>query len=145
MKHEIVQLAQRIRSIYEKASHEDFSLFMGSFEFPKNSCEGASRVFAHIVKSKHPECDVKVIEGYDYPNDERHYWVVVNELIYDLTSDQFDEFSVPLFGVNYTPLSEKFSDLEFIINEDIFHNWSPGGRYDKNQTLDYVEHHLALL
>ncbi|MHA2769614.1 hypothetical protein [Vibrio harveyi] len=143
MASEIIELAKKVRSIYEKGSQDRFSLFMGSFQFPKNSCEGASRVFAHIVKSTYPKCEVQVVEGYDYPNDERHYWTVVDGLIYDLTSDQFDGFSAPLLGVSHTPLSEKFSDLEFFGNEQIFQNWFPGGRYDKLQTLDYVEHHLA--
>ncbi|RQW61112.1 hypothetical protein EES38_21205 [Vibrio viridaestus] len=143
MTREIIELAKKVRSIYEKGSQDRFSLFMGSFQFPKNSCEGASRVFAHIVKKTYPQCDVKVVEGYDYLNDERHYWTLVDGWIYDLTSDQFDGFSAPLFGVIQTPLSEKFNDLEFFNNEQIFQDWYPGGRYDKLQTLAYVEDHLA--
>lgn len=143
MTSEVIELAKKVRSIYEKGSQEGFSLFMGSFQFPKNSCEGASRVFAHIVNKIYPTCEVQVVEGYDYPNDERHYWTVVDGLVYDLTSDQFDSLSTPLLGVSYTPLSKKFSDLEFFVNEQIFQSWFPGGRYDKFLTLGYVEHHLA--
>ncbi|PMP42104.1 hypothetical protein [Vibrio splendidus] len=140
---EIIELAKKVRSIYEKGSQEGFPLFMGSFQFPKNSCEGASRIFAHIVKSVYPRCDVKVVEGYDYPNDERHYWTVIDGLVYDLTSDQFERGAPPLLGVSHTPLSVRFSDLEFFVNEQIFQDWFPGGRYDKLQTLSYVELHLA--
>ncbi|HIF9122062.1 TPA: hypothetical protein ACX6O4_002528 [Photobacterium damselae] len=145
MTSEVIELAKKVRSIYEKGSQNGFPLFMGSFQFPKNSCEGASRVFAHIVKRIYPQCEVQVVEGYDYPNDERHYWVLVDGLVYDLTSDQFDDFSAPLLGVNDTPLSEKFSDLEFFVNKQIFQDWFPGGRYDKVQTLSYVEIHLAYI
>lgn len=145
MTSEVIELAKKVRFIYEKGSQERFPLFTGSFQFPNNSCEGASRVFAHIVKSTYPTCDVQVVEGYDYPSDERHYWTVVDGLVYDLTSDQFDGFSTPLLGVSETPLSEKFSDSELFVNEKIFQNWFPGGRYDKLKTLGYVEHHLALI
>lgn len=143
MKTEVIELAEKVRSIYEKASQEDFSLFMGSYEFPKNSCEGASRVFAHIVKQTYPSCDVRVIEGYDYDNHEWHYWAEIDGLIYDLTSDQFDGFSNPLLGTNENRLSEQFSQLTLIINEQIFDNWGPGERYDKHQALGYVQDHLA--
>ena len=143
MTSELVALAKKVRSIYEKASQEDFLLFMGSFEFPENCCEGASRVFAHIVKNRFPSSEVQVVEGCDYHNDECHYWTVIDGLVYDLTSDQFDGYSAPLLGVSYTPLSEKFSDLEVISDEKIFHEWSPGSSYDKYQTLDYLEKYLS--
>ena len=142
MKNEIVELAQKIRLIYEKANFEGFSLFMGSFQFPKNSCEGASRVFAYVVNKCYPSCNVQVVEGYDFPTNERHYWVQIDGLIYDLTCDQFSGFSSPIIGESKTPLSKKYNNLEFFEGEDIFQNWSPGGRYDKLKTLGYVEHYL---
>jgi len=143
MKSEIVELAKKIRSIYEQGAAEGFSLFMGSFQFPKNSCEGASRVFAHIVTRRYPSCKVHVVEGYDQPVDDRHYWVLIDDLAYDLTCDQFSGFSAPILGECSNPLIKKYSDLELFDGEDIFQNWSPGERYDKLETLGYVEHYLG--
>ena len=142
MKNEVIELAIKIRSIYEQGSSEEFSLFMGSFQFPKNSCEGASRVFAHIITTRFPDCNIHVVEGYDYPNDDRHYWVQIDDLIYDLTCDQFNISPKIILGERTTPLITKYNDLEFISGRDIFENWSPGGRYNKLDTLGYVEYHL---
>ena len=143
MKSEIEDLGLKIRSIYEKGAAEGFSLFMGSFQFPKNSCEGASRVFAHAVIQRYPSCNVRLVEGYDHPNDDTHYWVLIDGLVYDLTCDQFDGFSNQILGKVTNPLIKKFSNLEFFDGEDIFQNWTPGGRYDKLETIGYIDHHLA--
>ena len=132
--------------IYEQGTEEKFPLFMGSFQFPTASCEGSSRFFAHIVSQRYPESKVVVVEGYDHPNDDRHYWVQVDkltyDLTYDLTCDQFDGFTIPIFGKNSTPLISKFNDIDILAGADIFENWNPGGRYDKFATLEYVEHCL---
>ena len=142
MKSEIEDLAKLIRLIYEKGNKEDFPLFMGSFQFPKASCEGSSRIFSHIISKKYPKSKIHVVEGYDYPNDDRHYWVVVDKLTYDLTCDQFEGFSTPILGESSNPLISRFNDLGIISGDDIFENWTPGGRYDKFATLEYVEHYL---
>ncbi|QUM89531.1 hypothetical protein HWV03_12335 [Moritella sp. 36] len=144
MKSEIEDLGRQLRLIYEKGSKECFPLFMGSFQFPKASCEGSSRIFAHIVNKRYPKSKVYVVEGYDRPNNDRHYWVQVDRLVYDLTCDQFDGFSIPILGENCAPLISKFSDLDILADDEIFENWNPGGRYDKAATLEYVEHYLEL-
>lgn len=142
MKSEIDDLARQLRLIYEQGSKEKFPLFMGSFQFPTASCEGSSRIFAHIVSQRYPESKVYVVEGYDRPNDDRHYWVLVDKLTYDLTCDQFDGFTTPILGESSTPLVSKFNDLDILAGDDVFENWNPGGRYDKSITLEYVEHYL---
>lgn len=142
MNYEVLELAEQIRAIYEKSKEDKFPLFMGSFQFPKNSCEGASRVFGYLVKNLHLNADVQVIKGYCYSKNEYHYWTLVNELVYDLTCDQFDEFSSVILGEERTPLSEEFNNTEIFIGENIFDNWWLGGDYDKFQTIEYVEKHL---
>jgi len=144
MKSEIDDLARQLRLIYEQGSKEKFPLFMGSFQFPTASCEGSSRVFAHIVSQRYPESKVFVVEGYDHPNDERHYWVLVDKLTYDLTCDQFDDFKRPILGESSTPFLSKFNVLDILAGVDIFENWDPAGRYDKLATLEYVEHYLKI-
>jgi hypothetical protein len=143
MKSEIVDLGMKIRSIYEQGAADKFALFMGSFEFPKNSCEGASRVFAHIVNTLYPSCEIHLVEGCDHPSDDRHYWVLVDGLVYDLTCDQFEGFSTIILGNSSNPLSKKFSPLETFEEADIFQNWSVYEPYNKLKTLDYVKYSLA--
>ena len=142
MKSEIESLGRQLRLIYEKGCQERFPLFMGSFQFPIASCEGSSRIFAHIVKKRYPKSKVIVVEGYDYQNDDRHYWVIIDKLTYDLTCDQFDEYASLIFGESSTPLISKFNDIDLFMDDDIFENWTPGGRYDKLATLKYVENCL---
>ncbi len=143
MKREIDELGRKIRSIYEHGASEDFPLFMGSSQFPKNSCEGASIVFAHIVSNRYPSCKVELVEGYDHQNDDRHYWVLVDDLVYDLTCDQFNGFSNTIIGGTSNPLTKGYSDLKIFKGADVFQNWNPGESYDKLSTLEYVEHHLS--
>ena len=142
MKSEIEDLARQLRLIYQQGSKEDFPLFMGSFQFPKASCEGSSRIFAHIISKQYPKSKLHIVKGYDHPNDDRHYWVLVDKLNYDLTCDQFDGFSTPILGESSNPLISKFNDLEILSGDDIFENWTPGGRYDKLATLEYVEQYI---
>ena len=142
MNYEILELAEQVRAIYEKSKEDKFPLFMGSLQFPKNSCEGSSRVFGHFVKNLHSEADVKIVQGYCYSKNEYHYWTLVNKLVYDLTCDQFKGCTSIILGEEGTPLSEKFNDIVKFTGEDIFDKWSPGGEYDKFQTIEYVEKHL---
>ena len=142
MKREIDDLARKLRLIFEQSIEKKFPLFMGSFQFPTASCEGSSRIFAHIVSLRYPESKVVVVEGYDHPNDDRHFWVQVDKLTYDLTCDQFDDLTTPIFGESSTPLISKFNEIEILAGADIFENLNPGGRYDKFATLEYVEHCL---
>lgn len=142
MNYEILELAEQVRAIYEKSREDKFPLFMGSLQFPKNSCEGSSRVFGYLVKNLHLEADVQIIEGYCYSKNEYHYWALVNGLVYDLTCDQFKGFTSIILGEERTPLSEKFNDIEVFTGEDIFDKWNPGSEYDKFQTIEYVERYL---
>lgn len=142
MDYNIIELAKHIRAIYEKAKEDKFYLFMGSFQFPKNSCEGSSRIFAYIVQNLYLDADVKIIKGYCYSKNEYHYWTLVNGLVYDLTCDQFEDFNSVILGEERTSLSEEFNDTEIFTEENIFDNWNLGSEYDKFQTIDYVEKHL---
>lgn len=142
MNYDIIELAKQIRVIYEKAREDKFSLFMGSFQFPKSSCEGSSRVFAYIVKKLYLEAEVQIIEGYCYSKNRYHYWKLVNGLVYDLTCDQFEGFNSVILGDERTLLSEEFGDIEIFTEENIFDNWNPGSEYDKFQTIEYIERHL---
>ena len=114
MKNDVVCLAKKVRAIYEHGLKVKFDLFPGSFQFPKDSCEGASRVFAHIAGLSFPQCKVELIEGYDFPNNERHYWVLVDNMVYDLTCDQFDGFTKPILGESGTPFSTNLDSHHLI-------------------------------
>lgn len=142
MNYEILELAEQVRAIYEESKEDKFPLFMGSFQFPQNSCEGSSRVFGYLVKKLYLDADVQIIEGYCYSRNEYHYWALVNGLVYDLTCDQFKGFTSVILGEERTPLSEEFDDIEVFTGENIFDKWTLGGDYDKFQTIECVERHL---
>jgi len=145
MNYEILELAKQVRAIYDKSRREKFPLFIGSLQFPRNSCERASRVFGHLVKNIHPNADVKIVAGYCYSKNEYHYWALVNELVYDLTCDQFNGFSSIILGEERTLLSEEFNSIEIFTGENVFDNWYLGGDYDKIKTIEYVEKYLKCM
>ena len=67
-------------------------------DFPKNCCEYASIFFGIIAKKNRPKSEVMLIEGKH--RNERHFWLSIDGLIYDITADQFIEHSKPLIGVS---------------------------------------------
>ncbi|USD39496.1 hypothetical protein [Ferrimonas sp. SCSIO 43195] len=143
MKSELIELANEMRSIFEQARKECVALFVGSFRFPNRGCEGACRYFAHRVMTQYPECRVSVVEGYDRRSDERHFWVVVDDRVYDLTCDRFEGVSAPILGEQDTPLSQRFKELKFIEGGAIFDNWNPGERFQKARVLRYIHYKSA--
>lgn len=103
----LVDVAIQFRSIFE-AEHCNIELpfFEG---FPDNCCEGASSFLAFYLMDKFPKKDIYVIHGKSSDGYENHYWVEIDGLIYDLTADQFDEVTEPIYGAKSHPMSFLFS------------------------------------
>ncbi|SDJ73244.1 hypothetical protein SAMN04488540_11295 [Ferrimonas sediminum] len=139
----IIELAKEMRATYERGREEGVGLFIGSFRFPLSGSEGASRYFAYMVMTRYPECRVRLVKGYDQLRLEQHFWVVVDDRVYDLASDRFDGMSAPVMGESDTPLSARFSERRFIDGDAIFENWHPGERFQKARVLRYINHRLA--
>lgn len=100
-------IAKQFRATFE-TEHDNIKLpFFDAF--PRNCCEGASSFLAFYLMDKFPKKEVYVIHGKSSDGYENHYWVEVDDLIYDLTADQFDEIDEPIYGAKYHPMSSLFS------------------------------------
>lgn len=56
--------------------------------YPKNSCESVALILTFLLEEKYGLDDVRIIKGTDRRH-EHHLWVMVGDLIYDLTAHQF--------------------------------------------------------
>lgn len=115
---DINKLALDVRAIFEEHCQilNDLS-FPFFFDFPKNSCQSASVFFGVCLKQLFPDLDVKIVHGRTRgDSDHHHFWVEVNEKIYDLTLDQFqswlgeryDGLNHPVYDVKKHPLAGYF-------------------------------------
>lgn len=107
---EIAQTARALRRFLEDNREAEWVRFFGASDFPHNCCEGTSCLLADVLEEAFGLTDVTVVEGYNRPDDERHYWVEAGGLIYDLTADQFDDTSM-IVGAAETPLAAQFPEI----------------------------------
>lgn len=64
-----------------------FSYPLGS-SYPENSCESVSLILTFLLEEKYGLENVRIIKGTDRRHG-HHLWVMVGDLIYDLTAHQF--------------------------------------------------------
>ncbi|MCU7974890.1 hypothetical protein L5M43_06300 [Shewanella sp. SW36] len=81
------------------------------YNFPRNCCEGTSIYFAFLAMQLFPSANVEVVHAWNL-DDEHHYWVDIDGLVFDLTADQFDECNAPIIGDAQSPLSQMFPIYE---------------------------------
>ena len=61
---------------------------------------------------KYPERTVEVVHGKSNYPCEHHFWVEVDNIIYDITADQFDEIKFPIYGYKKHPMADHFIPIE---------------------------------
>jgi len=94
-------LAEETRA-YLEAHRETLDLpFLHSF--PKNCCEIASLVLGYVLKDAHPNMEIMVVKA-DRPGHGMHFWLEAGGRIFDITADQVEEISSPVFGGAFIPL-----------------------------------------
>ncbi|MBO1894214.1 hypothetical protein HNW13_000140 [Shewanella sp. BF02_Schw] len=81
------------------------------YNFPRNCCEGVSVYFAFYTMQMFPSVNVEVVHSRN-SDDEHHYWVEIDGLIFDLTADQFDECNAPIIAQASSPLENVFPICE---------------------------------
>ncbi len=105
----MIKFAQLLRALFETHKNSvDFPFFE---DFPKNSAEGASVYLAFMASEKYPTLPIDVVYASNDVGD-RHYWVEVNGQIYDITADQFEGITAPIYGESTSPLQERFPQSE---------------------------------
>jgi len=105
---ELNQLAINFREAIRIAEIGDVLLPFKSF--PKNCCEHCSVLFGYYLNLIMPGSTVEIIRGVDDSSYDLayHFWLEVDGRIYDLTLDQFDECSLPVYGGKVHPFQNVF-------------------------------------
>ncbi len=105
-------------------------------DFPKGACEITSYIYAKLLHEQMPCKDIKLVSGsYD---GESHYWVNVNDLVYDLTFDQFKEVDEPLFEA----ATDSITNLKASTVSDIEGAFSEWDQVHKDSWLLFVRSKL---
>lgn len=94
--------------------------------FPKDCCEHASYLLGAVIKELYPDISVLLVSG-KYKNI-NHFWLQVDNLLYDLTIDQFPGVSVPLIGAYGNNQHTTSINTSNIV--DSFSNWDQGNKKD---------------
>ncbi|MFA6040957.1 MAG: hypothetical protein WC733_05610 [Methylophilus sp.] len=106
----LIEYAKNVRLFFEREKETIELPFF--YSFPKNSCEGASCILARLFMEKFPELCVEVIHGKNETDTENHFWVEVDGYVYDITGDQFDEITSPVYGQARHPMAHHFSSTK---------------------------------
>ena len=105
----MIEFAKSVRHVFE--NNKDTIDLPFLYDFPINSCEAVSTYFAFLVMEEFPQASVKVVHGWNN-DDEHHYWVEIDGLVYDITADQFPEVSQAYYGLSANPLLSIFNQTE---------------------------------
>lgn len=90
--------------------------------FPKSCCEIVTILLGKVYYEINKKHNINIISGYDRDEDECHYWLTVNDLVFDITADQFSEIEFPIYGDRNEFIFNKFSLIEKHEIIDIFKN-----------------------
>ena len=82
--------------------------------FPDGSCETSSLLLSKVLIEEFPEKKVLFVKGTDTIKYEMHFWVEVEDYIFDITADQFAGIKEPLWGKSSNRISERFDEVEKI-------------------------------
>ena len=97
----IQELAQAFREAFLSA---DLSGAPGNLPyFPKGCCSWATWFLGHYLKIEHGLEPVEIQATRFSPDGTQHHaWIEVSGLIVDITSDQFEDCPLPIYGVEHS-------------------------------------------
>ncbi|MDS1828853.1 hypothetical protein QX223_21455 [Vibrio vulnificus] len=104
------KLAEKLRCYLEE-NRKELDLHRVRL-FPRGSCETTSLLLGKIIQDEYPNEDVYFIEGTNSSYYEKHFWIEVGSLTFDLTADQFDEVDAPSYGNPIKEIQTRFDKVE---------------------------------
>ena len=117
-KADLDQSARALLDFLERNQKEPIFEYRLGHAYPKNSCESVSLILTYLLEEKYKLDNVTIIKGTREDVYEHHYWVMVCDLIYDLTVHQFPGQS-PIIGAStHTPFLDEFPDREIETGRD---------------------------
>lgn len=128
----VMILAEKVYSFFCQYKDKiDLPWFSG---FPKNCCEGASVFLGKAIKEAIPNSNIFYVKGESLDGDS-HYWIEVNDLVIDITIEQFEGISSPVYSVVNHPLSNKFKTTQKIDINTAFKEYDGTNDTYKNTLL----------
>lgn len=110
MNRELVFFSKRVRAVFQNDRGKiGIPFFSG---FPKNSCRGASIYLGYLLNERFPDSMVQLIHGSHRYKNEHHYWLEIDGYTFDITADQFDQYTSPIYASLANPLQAYFSVVE---------------------------------
>lgn len=104
--------------------------------FPTNSCEVISYLFAMIAKEVSPERSIEIVSGSIALD--KHFWVTIDGLVYDLTAHQFTNVDYPKLGM----ITNDIPNLRIEYSRDVINHFRAWDMEHKNYWLDFVRDSL---
>jgi hypothetical protein len=77
-------------------------------QFPHNSCETSSLILGKVLTTVLSLQSIFFVAATNSRKFEMHFWIEVNHSIFDITADQFEGVSGPLYGQESRIISNRF-------------------------------------
>lgn len=90
--------ALELLAFLERNRTEKFFEYPFEHSYPHNCCESVCLILTFLLEEKYPLDNVTIIKGTRRDVYEHHFWVMVGDLTYDLTAQQFPGHE-PIIGV----------------------------------------------
>ena len=112
-----IKLASDLREILENTHVKLDSMGFPHFsDFPVNSCQGGSILLGLEASQNFSTSKVEIVLGSTRKRDVHHYWVEIDNKVYDLTIDQFSSLidkkyqcpTKPVYAAKKHPLRNYF-------------------------------------
>lgn len=113
----VIKLASDLRNILERDHAKLDSMgFPFINMFPCDCCRGASVFLGLIANKYYPKHAINVVLGTTLDESNGHYWVEINDKVYDITIDQFSSWdnlkeqypNYPIYDLDIHPLESYF-------------------------------------
>jgi hypothetical protein len=88
MKTALDRSAKALLAFLERNRQERLLSYPFCNSYPENCCESVSLIFTFLLEEKYGLKNVMIVKGTDRRH-AHHLWVMVGDLIYDLTAHQF--------------------------------------------------------
>ncbi|TNC98618.1 MAG: Uncharacterized protein FD119_89 [Stygiobacter sp.] len=102
--------ARELLGFLERNVEEEVFKYPFSHSFPRICCESVSLILTYLLEEKYRLDNVRIIKGTTRGH-EHHLWVMVGDLIYDLTAHQFPRRK-PIIGALCHRLPLSYPDWE---------------------------------
>ena len=106
-------------------------------DFPNNCCEHASYLLGATLKEVYPHENISLLAG-KYLN-QTHYWLSTDQLIIDITINQFFLYKNPVYAQKTESIKELILENSTEINV-AFSNWDQA---NKAQWLAFIKSKLT--